>query len=170
MVDINAQADQILVFKGYFQIYVGATPYKFNEIQELEISIRADAEKHYSSGGVKKKVPAGDSSSWRLVIKNTTDLYDTTDPPIDTKTLSYIISQIMGTSVSGGPTPAVRALPLMKFEGVNQSESSVNAFVHHLFNGYIEEVTKQRNREAGTEEIVLSGEIQSHISNQRTAS
>lgn len=160
MVDINQSIDQIQVFKGFFYVYVGVTPYRLTELQDLQIIAQADTEKHYSDAGVKKKVISGDSSSWRLATKLTTDLFDTAITPTDIKTISYIEYAIM----------TLRTLPQMQFESVNQSDSAANKFVHHIYSGYIENCTKTRNRGTGTYEVEMSGEIQGWISDQRTAS
>jgi len=160
MVNWNQEADLGQIYKGFLNIYDGATPFRFKHLVELIFIVQADSEKFYSDTGVKVKKNAGDSSTFEARVKDTADLYDTVDPnPTDIKTLSYFADQIMNK----------RNMPIADFEGVNEYESASNKFVHHRFIGFVEGIERARREGAGVHEVIISGEMKTHTELQRTA-
>jgi len=159
MTDWNIQADIALTYKGFFQIYDGATPFRFKKLQEVTIQISADSEKHYSDDGFKNMDSVGDSSTFQFRTKKTADLFDTADPPVDVKTISFFMDQIINQ----------RVLPLGRFEGVQETEAPSNAFVHIDFTAFVTDIEDTRNAATGAPEIVVSGEIRVMTLAQRDA-
>lgn len=160
MTDFNKDADIGLTFKGFFQIYDGATPFRFRELIEAIVIVAADSEKHYDDKGNKRKKSIGDSSTFQIRVKKTADLYDTTSPATDIKTVSFFQEQIIND----------RVIPIGEFEGVQETEASVNPFTRTRFKAFIENIEDTRNPATGAPEVVISGEIQSIIKSQRSAS
>jgi len=159
MPDWNEQEDIGLTYKGFFQIYDGATPFRFKKLQEVTIQTSADSEKHYSDDGFKNMDSVGDSSTFQFRTKKTADLFDTVNPPTDTKTISYFMDQIINQ----------RVLPLIRFEGIQETEAATNAFVHVDFTAFVTDIEDTRNAATGAPEIVVSGEIKEMSQAQRTA-
>ena len=159
MIDWNLDADVALTFKGFFQIYVGATPFRFRELIEAIIITAADTEKYYDDKGNKRKKSIGDSSTFQITVKKTADLYDTTSPAVDTKTISFFQEQMVND----------RIIPIGEFEGVQETEASVNAFIRTRFKAFVENIEDTRNPTTGAPEVVISGEIQTIVKSQRVA-
>ena len=159
MTDWNEQINIALTYKGFFQVYDGATPFRFKKLQEVTIIVSADSEKHYSDDGIKNLDSIGDSSTFTFRTKKTADLFDTADPPTDTKTISYFMDQIMNE----------RVLPISRFEGVQQTEAPSNAFVHVDFTGFVTDIEDTRNATTGAPEVVITGEIRVSTLAQRSA-
>lgn len=160
MPDINLDVNIGLTFKGFFQIYDGATPFRFRELIEVIIAVAADTEKHYSDDGIKRKKSVGDSSTFQFRVKKTADLYDTTSPAVDIKTVSFFQEQIIND----------RVIPIGEFEGVQETEAPSNAFIRTRFKSFVENIEDTRNPATGAPEVVISGEIQTIVKSQRVAS
>ena len=154
----NEFANLIENFKGHVEIKDGATWYKYDEILSWSILTRADVEKHYSTNGVKKVTSIGDSSTYELRIKRTAELYDTADPPTQTRTISDFKNQIYGSP---------RTIPTITLRGVSESNAAANKFVVDEFTATVESIDELRIESTGAEEVVVSGEILTHTSNKR---
>ena len=154
----NEFANLIENFKGHVEIKDGATWYKYDEILSWSILTRADVEKHYSTNGVKKVTSIGDSSTYELRIKRTAELYDTADPPTQTRTISDFKNQIYGSP---------RTIPTITLRGVSESNAATNKFVVDEFTATVESIDELRIESTGAEEVVVSGEILTHTSNKR---
>lgn len=152
MADWNQDADVGLTFKGYFQIYDGATPYRYKELQDMSVHTASDSEKYYSDDGKKRKKSLGDSSNFQIRIKKSADLYATGNPPYsggDLKTISYFMNSIIND----------RVVPEAVFEGVQQTEAASNKFIVVKITCFIETIEDTRNPGTGVPEVVISGEI-----------
>jgi hypothetical protein len=150
--DWNQDADIGLTFKGYFQIYDGATPFRYKELLDCQIITNSDSEKYYNDAGLKRKKSLGDSSSFQIRIKKSADLYASSAPPysgVNLKTISYFMTAIIND----------RLVPEAVFEGVQQTESATNKYVVVKFTGFVEHIDDSRNPGSGVPEVVISGEI-----------
>ena len=159
MTDWNQEADIALTAKGYFQIYDGATPFRFKLLQDVTIETAADFEKFYTDDYTKLLKSTGDSSTFEFRTKRTADLFDTALPATDTKTISYFQEQIVND----------RVIPAAKFEGVQVHESASNTFTHFEFNAFVTNITDARDPSTGAPEIVVVGEIKDIVRSRRTA-
>jgi hypothetical protein len=162
MVDWNEAQDIAQKFKGFFQIEDGGTFYRYKQLQELEIITAADIEKHYSDSGFKTLDSLGDSSTFRLVTKKTADLWDTTPLTSTTqeRTIGFLQNQIIND----------RIIPLLTFEGVNETEAASNSFIVQEFTAFVLNIQGSREPSAGADDIEISGEIQTMTVSQRQAS
>lgn len=163
----NQEADLVGVFKGVFGIYDNGNHstgvlYTYDSPMTLEILDQADSEKFYSAAGNKRKKSTGDSSTYRLVVKKTADLYDTVDPPTNVRTISYFRKKISTDKV----------LPTAAFEGVDEADSAVNKFLRTQFIATVETIRDVPREEGlGAQEIEIAGEILSYVKEgQREAS
>lgn len=157
MVDWNENADRGTLFKGYFQIFDGATPYRFKQLVDVTVVVTADSEKHYSDDGVKYKDSIGNSSSFSFTTTKTADLFDTAATPTDVKTISYFIDQIHQNTI-----------PEARFQGINVTEALTNDTVTLDFQAFVEDIEEFRNPSTGVYKIRVSGEIKTFNSSQRT--
>jgi len=62
-----------------------------------------------------------------------------------------------------------RVIPIGEFEGVQETEASVNAFIRTRFKAFVENIEDTRNPTTGAPEVVVSGEIQTIVKSQRVA-
>ena len=148
----NQETDIGLTFKGFFTINDGISDFQYKLMLDCVISTIADSEKFYSDTGVKNKKSIGDSSTWEITVKKTADLWATGAPPYtgaNSKTISAFQTDIINN----------RILPLLSFEGVQETEAASNEFVHVDFTGYIESIVDTRNPSTGAPEVTMSGEI-----------
>jgi len=160
LTDWNQNADVGLKFNGFFQIFDGATPFRFKELQEVTIIVAADTEKHYSDDGTKSMTSLGDSSTFSMTTKKTADLWDTASPSTDTKTVSFFQEQIINN----------RVIPLATFEGVQETEASSNKFIRVEFTAFVLNIEDTRLPNTGVPAVVISGELRTIIQSQRTSS
>ncbi len=156
----NESANLIENFKGHVEILDGATWYKYDELLSWSVLTRADTEKHYSTNGDKKKTSIGDSSTYEIRIKRTAELYDTADPPTQTRTISDFKNKIYGSP---------RTIPTISLRGVSESNAAANKFVVDQFTATVENIDELREEGKGAEEVVVSGEILKHTNNKRQA-
>ncbi|MEM3136732.1 MAG: hypothetical protein QXW37_08455 [Candidatus Nitrosotenuis sp.] len=159
MVDWNQDADVGLTWKGFFQIYDGATPYRFKELVDVTVRTAADTEKTYSDDGKKRKRSIGDSSTYQFRIKKSADLWSTAFPSTDAKTIGYFQNQIINN----------RVIPKAQFEGVQETEAASNKFVRVKFTATVEDIEDSRSPTTGAPEVVISGEILTLDQSQRTS-
>lgn len=160
MVDWNNEADIGETSKGYFEIYDGATPYRFKLLQTVTVITAADFEKLYTDNFIKVLKSTGDSSTFEFTTKKTSDMFDTTSPATSIRTISYFKEKIVND----------RVIPLGHFEGVQETESSSNKFIHEEFNAYVTNIEDSRDPTTGAPVITVSGEIRDIIRVQRTSS
>lgn len=169
----NQSSDVAENWKGHIEILETDGPdtwYNFDELQNWTISTIVDTEKHYSTSGQKKKTIIGNSSVYEWRVKKTADLYDTADPPTLTRTISRWKEEIYGIPADPGVTPATAPkLPLIRLRGVSESNAAANRFVVDEFIATVEDIDELREENRGYEEVIVSGEIISHISNVRQA-
>jgi|APSaa5957512535_1039671.scaffolds.fasta_scaffold14413_5 hypothetical protein len=154
----NQDDDQIENFKGHVEIKDGVTQYKYGEILSWSVFTRFDSEKHYGTNGGKKKTALGDSSTYELRVKRDASLYDTATPPSQVRTISHYKNLGYGSP---------RALPEIELKGVSESNASANAFVVDHFTATVENIDEIREEGKGVEEVVISGEILTHVDNLR---
>lgn len=154
----NQEADLVGVFKGVFGIYDNGNHstgvlYTYDSPMTLELLDQADSEKFYSAAGLKRKKSTGNSTTYRLVVKKTADLYDTADPPTSVRTISYFRKQIMDGII---PTGA--------FEGIDEADSAVNKFLRVQYIATIETIRDVPREEGlGAQEIEIAGELLSYV-------
>jgi len=146
-------------FKGFFRITDGANTYRYKELQTMEIITAADIEKHYSDTGIKTLESLGDSSTFRISTKKTADLWDTTSAltTADVRTIGFLQNAIIND----------RIIPLLEFEGINETEAAANRFIHQLFTAYVLNIRGSRDPAAGADDIEISGEIRTITESNR---
>ena len=162
MTDWNKDDEVGLTYKGFFQIYDGATPFRFKSLMEVTIITAADTEKHYDDAGLKRKKSIGDSSTYELRTKKTADLWAVGNPPYtgaNLKTISAFQTDIINN----------RLIPTVSFEGVQETEATTNEFVHVRFTAFVENIEDTRNPTTGAPEVVISGEIETLTTSNRQA-
>ena len=159
MVDTNQWDNVARIYKGYFQIYVGSTPYKYDQPVEMAETVNAIFSTHYSTSGKKKLASTGFDAQYAITVDSTADLYDTASTPTDVKSISYFISKIIDNE-----------LPAIEFEGVEVTDASSNKYIKSRFKGYVVGYIHQRNTTTGTYEDALVIEITERIKVQRTSS
>ncbi len=159
MATFNVVGDLAQTFKGVFAIFDGATPFHYDQLQELVVSYSVVPEKHYSASGKKKVTKAGDDSNAQITVKSTSTLHDTASTPTDVKTISYWKYQMMTLNI----------LPVFTFEGISEADAASNKYIHNKFDGVITDITEARNRGSGTYEAIITVEITSHTTDQRNA-
>jgi len=157
LTDWNQNADRATLFKGYFQIYDGATPYRFKQLVDVVVVSSVRSEEHYSDDGTKYKDGNGKSSSFSFTIDKTADLYDAVSPATDTKTISYFIEQHNNNIV-----------PEARFEGINVTEAGSNPTVTYDFQAFVEDIEDLRTPSNGVYKVRVSGDIKDFNSSQRT--
>lgn len=155
----NQSADIAQKFKGFFRITDSGDTYRYKELQTMEIFTSADFEKHYSDTGVKTLESTGDSSTFSIITKKTADLWDTTSAISTTKqrTIGFLQNTIIND----------RVIPLLTFEGINETEASSNIFIHQKFLAYVLSIRDTRDPAAGADNIEISGEIRSITESNR---
>lgn len=156
----NQQVDQIENYKGHVEIKEGGTQFKYESILSWSVLTRLDTEKHYGTGGKKKKTAIGDSSTYELNVKRDATLYDTVDPSSLLRTISHYKNIIYDLP---------RSVPEIELTGVSESNASLNAFVVDIFTATVENIDEIRDEGKAVEEVVISGEILVHASNIRQA-
>ena len=159
MVDFNKWENVSRIYKGFFQIYIGNTPYKFLQPVSMEESVKATYAAHYSTDGKKKLASTGYDSTYTITVDNTAELYDTAATPADKKTISYFIDRIFDNEI-----------PIVDFEGVEESDAATNKFIRNRFKGGIVDVSRNRNESTGTYEATLVIDITEKTKVQRTSS
>ncbi len=159
----NQAADIAQKYKGFFRVTDGGDTYRYKELTTLEILTAADIEKHYSDTGLKTLESIGDSSTFTLTTKKTADLWDTTSAL--TTTLTRTIGFLQNAIIND------RVIPLLTFEGIDETEAASNNFIHQLFTAYVLNI-RSSNREAGTgaDFLQFSGEIRTITESNRQAS
>jgi hypothetical protein len=155
---LGAEADLVGVFKGVFGIYDSAdhlgTLYTYDHPVRVEILDAADAEKFYSANGIKRKKSIGDSSIYIARVKKSADLYNTTDPGTDKRTISWYRDQITNG----------RTIPQVAFEGVDEADSASNKFLRTQFTAFVENINDlSREDGLGAQEVEISGEIITYV-------
>lgn len=160
--DWNEASDIAQKFKGFFRVTDGTDTYRYKELQTLEIITAADIEKHYSDTGIKTLESLGDSSTFRILTKMTADLWDTTSALSTTqvRTIGYLQNAIVND----------RIIPLLTFEGINETEANNNKFVHQKFTAYVLNIQSSRDPAAGADDIEISGEIRTITESNRQSS
>jgi len=158
----NQSSDLVENYKGHIELLddSDATWYNPNQLLDWTVSTIVDTEKHYSTNGAKKKTITGNSSVYEFRVKRTADFYDPLTTPVETKTISYWKSLIYATP----PT-----LPTISLRGVSESNAASNEFIVDWFTATVENIDEQRSEGQGAEEIIVSGEIITHVSNKRQA-
>jgi len=158
----NEAKDIAQKFKGFFRVTDGSDTYRYKELQTLEIITAADIEKHYSDTGIKTLESLGDSSTFRISTKKTADLWDTTSASSTTaiRTIGFLQNAIIND----------RVIPLLEFEGINETEAANNAFIHQKFNAYVLNIRSSRDPAAGADDIEISGEIRDIAESNRQGS
>lgn len=158
----NTEDNIALLFKGFFRINDGIGDFEFDLLQEAQIITASDNEKFYSATGTKIKKALGDSSTWEIRVKKSAELWATGNPPYtgaNSKTISAFQTDIINN----------RIVPSLTFEGVQETEAAINAFVHVRFVGFVENIEDTRNPATGAPEVVISGEIKSLTTSNRQA-
>jgi len=151
---ITNELDEIgQIYKGYFQIYDGTTPYQYDGIVELAERINATYGVLYSTRGKKRVIPTGNDSIFTITVNDTASLYDNANPPTDAKSMSYFIDKILSNV----------ELPEIEFEGYNQTESSSDPYIRDRFKGTVVGTEKVRNNSTGVYERMLVIEITESI-------
>ena len=160
----NQEADQMENYQGHAEIEdpFDNLFYKSDSLLDWTILTRADSEKHYGTNGNKKKTSLGDSSTFEMRVKNGADWYSTSGGT-EERTISFWKKQIYG--LTGGR----RALPEITLRGVSESNAAANEFVVDEFVAYIENIDEVREEGKAVQELIISGEIKTHISSQRQA-
>ncbi len=148
-------------FKGFFRITDGSDTYRYKELQTMEIITAADVEKHYSDSGDKNLESAGDSSTFSISTKKTADLWDTSGigSSPDARTIGALQNDIINN----------RIIPLLEFEGINETEAASNSFIHQKFTAYVLNIRGSRDPAAGADDIEISGEIRKLTESNRQA-
>jgi len=149
--DWNEAVDIAQKYKGFFRVTDGTDTYRYKELATLEIFTSADFEKHYSDTGIKTLESNGDSSTFTLITKKTADLWDTTTATSTDKerTIGFLQNAIIND----------RIIPLLEFEGINETEATSNAFVHVKFTAYVLTIRSSRDPGIGADDIEIAGEI-----------
>ena len=155
----NTETEQIENFKGHVEILDGATWFKSDSLLDWTVLTRADSEKHYGTNGNKKKTSIGDSSTFEMRVKGGADWYSASGGS-ETRTISYFKKFIMQTP---------RVLPQITLRGVSESNAASNAFIVDQFVAYVENIDEVREEGKAVQEIIISGEIKTHTSNDRQA-
>ena len=155
----NVEADQIENFKGHAEIFDtdDSLWYKSDSLLSWIVLTRADSEKHYGTGGNKKKTSLGDSSTFEMTVKSGADWYSTSIGT-EKRTISSFKKKIYGSP---------RSLPEITLRGVSESNASSNKFVVDEFVAYVENIDEIREEGKAVQEISISGEIKSHTENDR---
>lgn len=99
--DFNERDKRTTTFKGFvqFQEPDSSTFFRMKERQTLNVTFRFNRAQHYDDQGLLTLDPAGISHSFNMVLKVTSDLFDTTfdtTSPItgmDKKTISFWIAK-----------------------------------------------------------------------------
>ena len=156
----NQDSVQCENYKGHAEIKDGATWFKSDSLLSWSVLTRADSEKHYSTNGKKKKTSLGDSSTFQMRVKRGADWYSTSSGT-ETRTITSFKKKIYGSP---------RSLPEISLRGVSESNAATNEFVVDEFIAYVEDIDEIREEGKAVEEIIISGEIKSHTSNERQAS
>lgn len=154
---IGALADLVGIYKGVFGIYDDGTHtgtlFTFDHPVSIEILDQADSEKFYSAAGLKRKKSTGNSSTWRAVVKKSSDLYDTTDPPTSVRTISFFRKQITDGIIPG-----------VAIESIDEADSASNKFLRTQILATVETIRDVPREEGlGAQEVELSGEILSYV-------
>lgn len=158
----NQETDIGLTFKGLFRINDGSGDFEFDLLIEAVVSTASDNEKFYSATGTKLKKAIGDASNYSIRVKKSADLWATGSGPY-TGTNSKTISAFQTAIIND------RVVPQLTFEGVQETESASNEFVHVRFVAFIENIEDTRNPQTGAPEVVISGEIKSLVTSNRQA-
>ena len=163
MTDWNQEADVGLLFKGFWQIYEGATPFRYKLLQEVTVTTNIDTEKFYSDVGTKLMKSIGDSSTFSFRIKKSADLWATGAPPYTGAGEPQTISAFQTDMINN------RVVPQIDFEGVQETEASSNEFIHVRFTGFVLTIEDTRNPTTGAPEVVITGEIKTIVTTNRQA-
>ena len=157
--EFNLAADIAKKFKGFFRITDGSNTYRYKELQTVTITTVADVEKHYSDTGIKSLNSIGDSSTFSLTTKLTSTLFDTTSASSTTavRTIGFYQQKIIND----------RIIPLATFEGINETESASNKFIHVKFIAYILNIQQSRVQSDGTYNVTITGEIKTLTESNR---
>ncbi len=142
-------------FKGYFLVTDNesgeAVEYRYKELQTVTITTVADTEKHYSDDGIKNLESIGDSSTFSLTTKMTADLWDIVSAATtnNERQIGFYQNAILTD----------RTIPLITFEGINETEATSNKFVHVKFTAYVLNIQQSRDPSSGADNITITGEI-----------
>lgn len=158
----NLDADIVLLTKAVIGFYdngdhATGNLFTFDEMQEVENDIIADFEKYYSATGKKRKKVIGDSSTFRIMLKKTSTLYDTADPPTDQKSLSFFQKILL----------IDRKHVEVAIETVVESESGTDPFIRNQWIGNVEGMKDIRNPDTGAIEVEVTGELLELIQQDR---
>lgn len=152
--DNNEVANRGKTFEGFVQFEdpgAGTDTLRLKERQQMAITYRFLRETHFDDAGVKTIDWAGYDHQFQLTIKLTADMFDTIDTPTLTTSISYWIDQNMPPN--NNPIQIV-------FIATATTDASSNRFIRQKFTlipHTFGPITWNRN--SGTNEITISGEI-----------
>ena len=160
----NQEVDQMENYQGHAEIQDpnDSVWYKSDSLLDWTILTRADSEKHYGTNGNKKKTSLGDSSTFEMRVKAGASWYST-NVGSEERTLSFWKKQIYGLGALR------RQLPEISLRGVSESNAASDEFVVDQFVAYIENIDEVREEGKAVQELIISGEIKTHVSSQRQA-
>lgn len=157
--DFNPDTELLENFRGHVEIKDGANWFKDLSLLSYSVLTRADSEKHYGTGGSKKKTSLGDSSTFEVRVKIGATWYSTSGGS-ETRTISYFKKMIYGIP---------RVLPEITLRGVSETNAASNEFIVDEYTAYLENIDEVREEGKAVQEVVLSGEIKTHALNDRQA-
>ena len=162
-IDFNEAANRGRTYEGFVQFEEPGGPdtFRLKEKQTLTTTYHFVRETHYDDTGVKNIDWAGYEHSFTLLLKLTADMFDTVDPPTDTKTISYWIDQNMPPN--NNPLKIIFIATATTLATSHKFVRQKFTMVPHTFGPFT------WNRNSGTNEITILGEIISIDFVQRTA-
>ena len=138
--------------RGYFALVDGSTVYRYDQPVSIEFSARARPVVHYSTFGDKTALNTGNDNSVSVTVKETADLYDTTNSidaaqnGVSTRSISYFIRKI-DENID---------LPEIICEYVTKSAGSPAKNLITRFSGHVTGVGRGRSEGLGVNTIALS--------------
>jgi hypothetical protein len=147
---------------GIFQISTGGNTYQYQFCKDVEVSLDDSAvDRDRIDDGTPAFTRVGDIlGRFRFHLKNTVDLYDTTDTPTLVQTISYWLYKIANLDFA----------VISFIETQYAPNSAGNKFTRLKFDGRITKVTHTRTDNVGIEDDVIEGEITAWTSADRSAS
>lgn len=159
---INAKADKIVRYKGILQIDNGTDTFQYKFIQDMEVTFDDEfLQRDRIDDGTPVFTRVGDIyGRFKFNFKETIDLFDSVNPPTNTRTLSYWINQL-----------AIDDPAVVKFIETKQAPNSAgNKFGRMRFDGRITKVNETASRERAVDEAGIEGEITAFTSALRQSS
>ena len=159
---LGAKTERTQRYQGVFQSSYSGNTYQYKFTKDMDVELNDDnVQRDRVDDGTPAFTRVGDVLGvFTFHLKDTVDLYDTTDTPTLQETVSYWLYKIANLDFAS----------LSFIETLKAPTSVGNQFARLKFDGRIVKVRIERTDNVGVEDVIVEGEITAWTSADRAAS